>query len=145
MVREGRVGTLHGMREPRHLEVTDLALRLADLVYQLTKGFPPDERFGLVAQMRRAAVSVGSNIAEGCGRSTDRAFVNFIENALGSVLELDYQAQVAMRLGHGDAVLILKLRAAADQLKRMLASLSAAIRRKTSVVAVRQRAAPAAP
>ncbi len=133
------------MREPRHLEVTDLALRLADLVYQLTKGFPPDERFGLVAQMRRAAVSVGSNIAEGCGRSTDRAFVNFIENALGSVLELDYQAQVAVRLGHGDAVLILELRAAADQLKRMLASLSAAIRRKKSVVAVRQRAAPAAP
>ena len=133
------------MREPRHLEVTDLSLRLAEMTYQVTKGFPPDERFGLVAQMRRAAVSVGSNIAEGCGRSTDRAFVNFIENALGSVLELDYQAQVALRLGHGDSELMRELRTATDQLKRMLASLSAVIRRKKSTgVPVRQRAAPAA-
>ena len=134
------------MRDPRHLEVADHAIRLVEITYQVTKGFPPDERFGLVAQMRRAAVSVGSNIAEGCGRSTDRAFVSFLEDALGSVLELDYQAQVAARLGHGDASTLHELRTDADTLKRMLASLSAAIRRKkTPAVPVGERTAPAAP
>lgn len=134
------------MREPRDLEVAGLAMRLAVLTYQVTKGFPLDERFGLVAQMRRAAVSVGSNIVEGCGRGTDRAFVSFIENALGSVLELTYQAQIALRLDMGDATLLHELCAATDQLKRMLASLNASVRRRKSVaVPVRQRAAPAAP
>lgn len=134
------------MREPRQLEVTDLAMDLAEHTYRATKSFPPDERFGLVAQMRRAAISVGSNIVEGCGRGTDRAFVCFIENALGSVLELNYQAQIAMRLGMGDTILLHELCATTDQLKRMLASLSAAVRRKKSVaVPVRQPAGPAAP
>ena len=127
------------MRDPRHLEVTEHSLRVAELTYQLTKGFPPDERFGLVAEMRRAAVSVGSNIAEGCGRSTDRAFVTFLESALSSLLELDYQAQLAARLGHGDARLLTELRGANDHLKRMLASLAAAIRRKRTSAPRRAR------
>ena len=136
------------MREPRDLEVIDVALRLAELTYQLTKGYPPDERFGLVAQMRRAAVSTGSNIAEGCGRSTDRAFANFLEMALGSVLELMYQAHVASRLGHGDPERTRELLTVASQLKRMLASLAGAVRRKKltgSPAPVRQREASAAP
>ena len=121
-------------------------MRIAERTYQLTRGFPPDERFGLVAQMRRAAVSIGSNIAEGCGRSTDRAFVNFIEMALGSVLELSYQTQVASRLGHGDPEMTRELLALTSQLKRMLASLAGAVRRKKrSAAPVRQREAPAAP
>jgi four helix bundle protein len=134
------------MREPRQLEVTEHSLRIAELTYRLTKGFPPDERFGLVAQMRRATIAVGSNIAEGCGRSTDRAFVTFIESALGSLLELDYQAQVAARLGHGDAQLLTELRGANDHLKRMLASLAGAIRRKRTAAPAKQReAATSAP
>ena len=67
------------MRDPRHLEVVELAMCLAEITYEVTRGFPVDERFGLVSQMRRAAVSVGSNIAEGCSRSTDRAFASFID------------------------------------------------------------------
>ncbi|HUQ45093.1 MAG TPA: four helix bundle protein [Gemmatimonadaceae bacterium] len=125
------------MRDPRQLEVADLALNLADITYRVTRGFPSDERFSLVAQMRRAAVSVGSNIAEGCGRSTDRAFVNYIDMALGSLLELDFQAQVAIRLGHGNPDMVRELRAATGQLRRMLASLSASVRRKTPVAASR--------
>src|SRR4051812_8436714 len=113
------------MREPRDLEVTGVALRVAELTYVVTRAYPPEERFGLVAQMRRAAVSIGSNIAEGCGRSTDRAFANFVENALGSVLELSYQAHIASRLGHGDPALTRELMVTAGQLKRMLASLAA--------------------
>ena len=123
------------MRDPRSLEVRDLAMDLAELTYQITKGFPPDERFGLVAQMRRAAVSVGSNIAEGCGRTTDRAFVSFLQIALGSVLELEFQAHVASRLGHGDESKMQTLTTATDLLKRKLVSLINAIRRRKSTAA----------
>ena len=132
------------MREPRNLEVTDLSLQLAELTYRVTKGFPLDERFGLVAQMRRAAVSVGSNISEGCGRSSDRAFVNYIENAVSSVLEVDFQAVVAIRLGFGDAEMLHELRRRTDQLKRMLVSLTSAVRRKKLAPPAGQREAPVA-
>ena len=134
------------MRDPRHLEVVELAMCLAEVTYQVTRSFPADERFGLVAQMRRAAVSVGSNIVEGCGRSTDRAFASFIDIALGSVLELDYQAQISLRLGLCDPTLVGELRAHTARLRRMLSSLNSAVRRREPpAVPVRQRAAPAAP
>ena len=118
------------MRDPRHLEVCDLATDLAELTYVVTRGFPPDERFGLVAQMRRAAISVGSNIAEGCGRGTDRAFVSFVQIAAGSVVELEYQPEIALRLGFGDPSRIAELRTATDLLKRKLVSLMNAVRRR---------------
>ena len=134
------------MRDPRDLEVIELSMTLAELTYLLTKEFPLDERFGLVAQMRRAAVSIGSNIAEGCGRTTDRAFVSFLQIALGSALELDYQAQLAERLGHGNAQRLQELRGEVDRMKRKLVSFMNAIRRrKVAATPVRQREAPAAP
>lgn len=141
------------MRDPKKLEVTDQAMQLAELTYRVTKGFPPDERFGLVSQMRRAAISVGSNISEGCGRTTDRAFASFLGIALGSALELEYQACIAMRLGHGDGERLHELRDKARTLIRMLASFNAAVRRrksgsdlaKSSAVPIRERAAPPAP
>ena len=134
------------MRDPRHLEVVELAMCLAEITYEVTRGFPADERFGLVSQMRRAAVSVGSNIAEGCGRSTDRAFSSFIDIALGSVLELDYQARIALRLGFGDPTSLNELRAHTARLRRMLSKLITAVRRdRSTALPVRQREAPAAP
>ena len=81
------------------------------------------------AQMRRAAVSVGSNIVEGCSRSTDRAFASFIDIALGSVMELDYQCRIALRLGFGDPTSLSELRAHTARLQRMLSRLSTAVRR----------------
>ena len=117
------------MRDPGRLEVVELAMHLAEITYQVTRGFPLDERFGLVSQMRRAAVSVGSNIVEGCSRSTDRAFGSFIEIALGSVMELDYQARIALRLNFGDPTLVSELRAHTARLRRMLSKLTTAVRR----------------
>ena len=70
-------------------------------VYRLTDGFPPQERFGLAAQMRLAAVSIGSNIAEGCGRRTNKELLNFLYTASGSASELLYQIELAGRLGFG--------------------------------------------
>ena len=121
---------------------------LAEITYEVTRGFPVDERFGLVSQMRRAAVSVGSNIAEGCSRSTDRAFASFIDIALGSVMELDYQARIALRLNFGDPNLVNELCTHTTRLRRMLSKLSTAVRRERgSALPVRAggRAAEPAP
>ena len=121
-------------------------MHLAELTYRVTKGFPADERFGLVTQMRRAAVSIGSNIAEGCGRTNDRAFVSLLRIALGSLLALEYQARVSRRLGHGDESGLDELQRAADVLKRKLVSLTNVIRRrKTSAVPIRAGGAAASP
>src|SRR5678816_2669002 len=78
-------------RSYKDLVVWQKGIALAKLVYQLTNRFPREEKFGLVSQMRRAAVSVPSNIAEGQARHTTGEFIQFISHAEGSVAELDTQ------------------------------------------------------
>jgi four helix bundle protein len=77
---------------------------LVESVYHHTRQFPDAERYGLTSQLRRAAVSVPSNIAEGKGRSSDRELVQFLNNARGSLYEMQTQLQLARRLKylHGD-------------------------------------------
>jgi four helix bundle protein len=77
------------------LEVWKKSIALAGIVYALTKSFPNDERFGLTNQMRRAAVSISSNVAEGCSRSSKTDFRRFIEIATGSAFEVISQARIA--------------------------------------------------
>jgi four helix bundle protein len=74
------------------------AVDLSVLTYKYTKQFPIDERFGLVSQMNRAAVSVSSNIAEGCSRSSEIEFKRFLEIAMGSIFELETQFILANKL-----------------------------------------------
>src|SRR3954471_22833572 len=81
------------------LEVWHKALDFADLIYSNTRSFPSDERFGLTNQMRRAAVSVSSNIAEGSSRSSKTDYMRFIEIATGSVFEVISQATISKRQG----------------------------------------------
>lgn len=69
-------------------------------VYKITRSFPSDERFGLTSQIRRAAVSIGSNLAEGRGRKSDADFARFVRIALGSAYELQYQLLVARDIGY---------------------------------------------
>jgi four helix bundle protein len=83
----------------RRLDVWHEAVDLAGKVYQMTEELPEAERFSLVAQMRRAAVSVSSNIAEGSARGTDREMARFLTIAIGSLSELDSQVELAVRLG----------------------------------------------
>jgi len=98
-------------------------MRLAESVYALTKGFPVDERFGLVAQMRRAAVSISSNIAEGQARHTSREFVQFISHAEGSLAEVDTQLSLSNRLGYcGDRELT-EIFSLVEEVRKMLGSL----------------------
>jgi len=75
------------------------AIKLVEMVYRETASFPRNEVFGLVAQLRRAAVSIPSNIAEGAGRNSTRELVQFLGIASGSRAELDTQLEIAIRLG----------------------------------------------
>jgi four helix bundle protein len=76
------------------------AMEFAEQVYLITKNFPSDEKFGLTAQVRRAAVSVPSNIAEGQGRFSDQDFRRFLSTAHGSLREAETQLLLAKRLGY---------------------------------------------
>jgi four helix bundle protein len=79
------------------LDVWQEAIRFADLVYELTGGFPDEERFGLTNQMRRAAVSISSNLAEGSSRLSRTDFARFVEIATGSLFEVVSQATIGLR------------------------------------------------
>jgi four helix bundle protein len=116
------------MQNPANLQVTGHARSLACYVYQATAGFPSAERFGLTAHMRRAAVSIGSNISEGCGRSGDKEFVHFLHVALGSASELEFQALVATDLGFLSVESSPRMLGEIGRAKRMLARLIKAVR-----------------
>ena len=92
------------MQNPKDLAISGRALELALAVYRLTEQFPSPERFGLTAPMRRAAVSVGSNIAEGCGRWGNREFLQFLQVSYSSATELAFQLHIATELQFGNAV-----------------------------------------
>src|SRR5205809_5485030 len=115
-------------RSYKDFVVWQKGIALAKLVYQLTKNFPSEEKFGRVAQMRRAAVSIPSNIAEGQARHTTGEFIQFISHAEGSVAELDTQLILSIELGFantGNAKVAFIL---LDEIRRMLNGL----RRKLS-------------
>ena len=83
----------------KDLLVWQRGMALAKWIYEITRTFPSDERFGLVTQMRRAAVSIPSNIAEGQARHTTGEFVQFISHAEGSLAELETQLRLSVELG----------------------------------------------
>ena len=88
------------MRDHNKLRAFELADELAIMIYQATRIFPKEEMYGLTSQMRRAAVSIPSNIVEGCARESQGEYLRFLVIAFGSLRELDYQFSLARRLGY---------------------------------------------
>lgn len=82
----------------KELDVWKKSIDLVELVYQLTNDFPDSEKFGLTNQIRRAVVSIPSNIAEGSGRKSDKELIQFLHIALGSLAEVETQYLISLRL-----------------------------------------------
>lgn len=115
----------------RDLIVWQRAKSLASEIYKVTESFPPDERFGLVSQLRRAAVSVPSNIAEGQGRLTRGEFVQFLGHARGSLLEIETQLEIAVDLGFATREHVNTLQGATSEVLFLLNRLISSLRRLT--------------
>jgi four helix bundle protein len=105
------------------LETWHEAISFANLVYQLSRPFPSEERFGLTNQMRRAAVSISSNIAEGCSRSSRDDLSRFVEIATGSLFEVISQAAIGRSQGFLIEANYQQLYEAAEKQSRMLSGL----------------------
>ena len=120
------------MRDHRKLRAFELADQLALAVYQTTKTFPKDEIFGMTAQMRRAAISVPSNIVEGCARNSNADFLRFLDIAFGSGRELEYQLSLATRLGYIDPDESQQLDAIVNELMKVLSGLIKSLRQNDS-------------
>ena len=112
------------------LDVWRKAIDFADAVYDFTGNFPSDERFGLTSQMRRAAMSISSNIAEGSRRGSTNDYIRFLGIAYGSVMEVVSQSQIALRRNLLTQEQRNTLYTRAEELSRMLSGLRAALQKR---------------
>jgi four helix bundle protein len=109
------------------LEVWQRAIAFTDPVYAATRQFPNDERFGLTNQMRRASVSVSSNIAEGSSRSSKKDFASFVEIGYGSLMEVVSQSHIARRQEFLDQGTFQSIYNEAEEISRMLSGLRSSL------------------
>jgi four helix bundle protein len=116
----------------RDLDVWRLAMDLVERCYELSAAFPRSEEFGLRAQLRRSAVSIPSNVAEGHGRSATGDYCRHVFIAHGSLMELETQVQIAGRLGYLDAKALAELQVRTEELGRMLNALGRKLRERTA-------------
>jgi len=107
----------------RNVEAWKRAVELSKVIYGTTKGFPVDEKYGLTSQIRRAVVSISSNIAEGCGRRTSRDFVGFMYNAIGSLKEVESELFVAEKLGYVEMGDVENLVGELEEIGRMISGM----------------------
>ena len=88
------------MRNFREMVIWNQGIELAVKIYSITKKFPHEERFGLTSQLTKAAVSIPSNIAEGCSRKSEKDFARFLEHSLGSAYEVETDLVIAEKIGY---------------------------------------------
>ncbi len=110
------------MRNYRDLQVWAKAHKLTLDLYRLSQTFPREEIYGLTSQLRRAAVSIGANLAEGCGRRTSTELARFVRIAMGSASELDYHLLISKDLGYLNANDFTRTAAALTEVRKMLTS-----------------------
>lgn len=118
------------MRNHKDLTVWKEAVELSVACYEVTKKFPQGKQFALASQMRRAAISIASNIAEGAARAGSKEFVQFLYITLGSASELDTQIEIAKRIGLGRLSDLEKLQSQLNAISRMLQGLIRSVKRK---------------
>jgi len=111
------------MKSFTDLQVWRKAHELTVAVYRETRGFPREELYGLTSQLRRSAASIGANIAEGCGRRSDREMARFLQIARGSASEIEYHVLLARDLHYIDEEDFRKFSRQADEVQRMLTAL----------------------
>lgn len=121
------------MHDYKKLDVWEKSMEIVKDIYNLTDSFPDAEKFGLISQMRRSAVSIPSNIAEGAGRNTDKEFNNYLSVALGSAFELETQVLLSVRLNFTEEQNIKKTLSDLDSICRMIHSLKKRITGKSKV------------
>lgn len=127
------------MRNYEDLQVWQKAHILTLEIYKNTRCFPVDERFGLTSQIRRASVSIGANIAEGCGRRSDNEMARFVQIAMGSGAELSYHLRLAHDLQLLSKPSFERLRSDLNEVMRMLSSLSQKLKPRVGVVQLRAK------
>ena len=115
------------VRSYRDLIVWNTAVELTLEVYRITESFPQSERFGLTSQLRRAAVSIAYNIAEGHARSTRGEYRTFLSVARGSTIEVEVQLFLAEQIGYVQAPTLIKARSHCDSISRMISGLKRAL------------------
>jgi len=113
----------------RDLIVWQKAMDLTELIYAIVKKFPPDERYALSSQIRRAAVSVPSNIAEGYGRRSTKDYLRFLQIALGSAYELETQLDLTSRFGFAGEDEVKEALELCTEIEKMLVALSGKLRK----------------
>ena len=111
-------------RSYRDLKAWQLAIEVAKEIYRLTGKFPPSENYGLTSQIRRAAVSIPSNIAEGQGRTSAKEFKQFLSIALGSIAELETQIIIATEIGYTNAQEVNGILDNLDNIRKMVKALA---------------------
>ena len=116
------------MRDHRKLRAFELADALVLSVYAATKLFPREEQFGLTAQLRRAAISIASNIVEGCARNSQADYLRFLDMSFGSTREVEYQLTIGHRLGYLSRDAAGELARQADETARVLVGLIRSLR-----------------
>jgi four helix bundle protein len=116
------------MRDPKKLRAFELADGLALKIYRYSARFPKEEMFGLTSQMRRAGVSIASNIVEGCGRESRADYLRFLDMAFASAQELHYQISLAGRLGYLSEEAIQDLEPHSNETCRVLNGLIRSVR-----------------
>jgi four helix bundle protein len=114
----------------RDLIVWQRGMELVEQVYNLSKSFPGDERFGLASQLRRAAVSVPANIAEGNARDSTKEYLHFLAIAVGSLAEVETYLDLVIRLGYGGREQVASIDSVLAEERRMLRGLQRSLRGK---------------
>src|SRR5689334_19682136 len=121
------------MRDHTKLRAFELADEIAFLIYQTTQEFPKEEIYGLTSQMRRAAISIPSNIVEGCARESQTEYLRFLEIAFGSLRELHYQLSFSKRLGYCDKQDVSDYDSKIVEAEKVLGALIRSIRKPNSL------------